>query len=353
MPPRSGITSASATAPSRSRTTPDPAAAAATPTRGCCGGAAQTTASEKLGYSAADLAGVPAGADLGLGCGNPLALAGIRPGETVLDLGSGAGFDCLLAARQLNGTGRVIGVDMAPPMIARARRNAARAGFANVEFRLGEIEHLPVADASVDLIISNCVINLSPEKAQVFREAFRVLKPGGRLAIADVVATKPVPADLRQKLAAIGACVAGAALISDVRAMLRGAGFTRVDLQPQGAFAQDRRAMDRGRGGRGFCGLGLRDGVQADHRERRGRSSCHFRGDPGRRAGDRRAAARRGAAARGFRRAPGAFSRRAPRRAKWWGRSASNCTAGTPCCARWWSHPRGAAPAWVAGWWTG
>jgi arsenite methyltransferase len=199
---------------------------------GCCGGA-EPTYSEKLGYAAGDAAAVPAGADLGLGCGNPLALASIKSGETVLDLGSGAGFDCLLAARQLRGSGRVIGVDMAPPMIARARRNAAKAGGANVEFRLGEIEHLPVADASVDLIISNCVINLSPEKAQVYREAFRVLKPGGRLAIADVVATQPVPARLRRKLDAIGACVAGAALISDIQAMLRDAGFTRVDVQPR------------------------------------------------------------------------------------------------------------------------
>ena len=208
---------------------------------GCCGGGAnasccgapEATYSEKLGYSAADVAAVPPGADLGLGCCNPLALASIKPGETVLDLGSGAGFDCLLAARQLKGTGRVIGVDMAPPMIAKARRNAAKAGFANVEFRLGEIEHLPVADASVDLILSNCVINLSPEKAQVYREAFRVLKPGGRLAIADVVATKPVPANLRRKLEAIGACVAGAELVSALKAMLRAAGFTRVDLQPK------------------------------------------------------------------------------------------------------------------------
>ncbi len=204
---------------------------------GCCGGSSQSY-SERLGYAAADAAGVPAGADLGLGCGNPLALASIKPGETVLDLGSGAGFDCLLAARQLNGTGAVIGVDMAPPMIAKARRNAAKAGFANVEFRLGEIEHLPVADASVDLIISNCVINLSPEKAQVYREAFRVLKPGGRLAIADVVATKPVPPALRQKLAAIGACVAGAALITAIKTMLREAGFTRVDVQPKESSRQ-------------------------------------------------------------------------------------------------------------------
>jgi ubiquinone/menaquinone biosynthesis C-methylase UbiE len=176
---------------------------------------------------------VPAGADLGLGCGNPLAIASIKPGETVLDLGSGAGFDCLLAARQLNGTGRVIGVDMTPPMISKARRNAAQSGFANVEFRLGEIEHLPVADTTVDLIISNCVINLSPEKPQVFREAFRVLKPSGRLAIADVVATKPVPDTLREQLQAIGACVAGAALISDLQAMLQDAGFARIEIQPR------------------------------------------------------------------------------------------------------------------------
>jgi len=200
---------------------------------GCGGGDAATPYAEKLGYSADDIAGVPEGTDLGLGCGNPLALASIRAGETVLDLGSGAGFDCLLAARQLQGTGRVIGVDMAPPMITKARHNAAKAGFANIEFRLGEIEHLPVADGSVDLIISNCVINLSPEKAQVFREAFRVLKPGGRLAIADVVATQPVPEKLRHKLAAIGACVAGAALVDEVKAMLLAAGFARVDVQPR------------------------------------------------------------------------------------------------------------------------
>ena len=200
---------------------------------GCCGAAAAETYSESLGYSAADAASVPEGADLGLGCGNPLALASIKAGETVLDLGSGAGFDCLLAARQLNGTGRVIGVDMTPPMISKARRNAAKAGFANVEFRLGEIEHLPVADAAVDLIISNCVINLSPEKAQVFREAFRVLKAGGRLSISDVVATKPVPTALREKLQAIGACVAGAALISDLQAMLKEAGFARIEIQPR------------------------------------------------------------------------------------------------------------------------
>lgn len=198
----------------------------------CCDPDGQCCASygEKLGYSVEELTAAPAGADLGLGCGNPLAIASIKPGETVLDLGSGAGFDCFLSARQLAGTGRVIGVDMTPAMISKARANAAKGGYANVEFRLGEIEMLPVADASVDLIISNCVINLSPEKSRVIREAFRVLKPGGRLAIADVVATRPVPADVRTKLDAIGACVGGAALITDLQTMLADAGFERVEI---------------------------------------------------------------------------------------------------------------------------
>lgn len=196
---------------------------------GCCGGGNETYG-EKLGYSAEELAAAPAGADLGLGCGNPLAIASIKPGETVLDLGSGAGFDCFLAARQLNGTGQVIGVDMTPAMLTKARANARKSGFGNVEFRLGEIEALPVADASVDLILSNCVINLSPEKARVFREAFRVLKPGGRLAIADVVATRPLPDEMKAKLASIGACIGGATLIDDLRRTLGEAGFTQVDI---------------------------------------------------------------------------------------------------------------------------
>lgn len=196
---------------------------------------ADTTYSAQLGYSAADLASVPAGADLGLGCGNPLAIASIKPGETVLDLGSGAGFDALLAARQLAGTGRVVGVDMTPAMITKARRNAAKSGFTNVEFRLGEIEALPVADASVDLIISNCVVNLSPEKPRVFAEAFRVLKSGGRLAISDVVATQPLPDDIRAQLPLIGACIGGASLVDELRAMLIAVGFTRVDIDLKGA----------------------------------------------------------------------------------------------------------------------
>lgn len=193
---------------------------------GCCG--KPGAYSEQLGYSPEELAAVPAGTDLGLGCGNPLALASIRPGETVLDLGSGAGFDALLAARALAGTGRVIGVDMAPAMITKARRNAATAGHANVEFRLGEIEALPVADASVDLILSNCVINLSPEKARVFAEAFRVLKPGGRLAIADVIATGPLPRDLRDHLPTIGACIGGAVAADEMASLLSGAGFSAI-----------------------------------------------------------------------------------------------------------------------------
>ena len=212
---------------------------------GCgCGGSASSSSccdasgqayGEKLGYTAEQLAAAPAGADLGLGCGNPLAIASIQPGETVLDLGSGAGFDCFLAARQLKGTGRVLGVDMTPAMIAKARGNARKSGLANVEFRLGEIEALPVADASVDLIMSNCVINLSPEKPRVLREAFRVLRPGGRLAIADIVATQPLPAKVREKLDLIGACVAGAALVTDLQAWLAEAGFRQIEIKPREA----------------------------------------------------------------------------------------------------------------------
>ena len=211
-----------------------PAAAADCCSATCCdGGPRPESYGEKLGYSAPELAAAPAGADLGLGCGNPLAIASLKPGETVLDLGSGAGFDCFLAARQLAGTGRVIGVDMTAAMIAKARANAAQGGYRNVEFRLGEIEELPVADASIDLIISNCVINLSPEKERVLREAARVLKAGGRLAIADVVATKPLTRAMREKLGAVGACVGGATRLDDLRVMLAAAGFSRVDVAVQ------------------------------------------------------------------------------------------------------------------------
>jgi SAM-dependent methyltransferase len=202
---------------------------------GCCTpgalGAAAGTTSAALGYTADQTQGVPEGADLGLGCGNPTAIASLRSGETVLDLGAGGGFDCFIAAHQVGPTGRVIGVDMTPDMVARARENARKVKATNVEFRLGEIEHLPVADASIDAILSNCVINLSPEKAAVFGEAFRVLRPGGRLAISDVVATGPIPVDLQNQAAALAGCVAGAAPLDEVRAMLAAAGFVDIEVK--------------------------------------------------------------------------------------------------------------------------
>jgi arsenite methyltransferase len=197
---------------------------------GCCGPSAPGYA-HTLGYTADDAGAAPEGADLGLGCGNPTAIAGLRPGETVLDLGAGGGFDCFLAARQVGPTGRVIGVDMTPDMVSRARANAAKVKAENVQFRLGEIEHLPVADGSIDVILSNCVINLSPEKAAVFREAFRALRPGGRLAVSDVVATGPIPAGLQDQAAALAGCVAGAAPIDDLRSMLGDAGFVDIAIE--------------------------------------------------------------------------------------------------------------------------
>lgn len=185
-----------------------------------------------MGYTEAEIAAVPDGANLGLGCGNPQAIAALRSGEVVLDLGSGAGFDCFLAARQVGETGRVIGVDMTPEMVAKARDNAEKAGYENVEFLLGEIEHLPVADDSVDVILSNCVINLSPDKPAVFREAYRVLKPGGRLAISDVVATAPLPEEVQSDLRLLSACISGAANLDTLQAILADAGFTKVLIKP-------------------------------------------------------------------------------------------------------------------------
>jgi SAM-dependent methyltransferase len=206
------------------------------PATGCCGGGGETVSiATRIGYSEEEQASVPEGADMGLGCGNPQAIAALQPGETVLDLGSGGGFDCFLAARQVGETGWVIGVDMTPEMIRKARANAKKGGFTNVEFRLGEIEHLPVADRSVDVIISNCVINLSPDKSAVFQEAFRVLKPGGRLAIADIVATAALPEDIRNDLALRAGCVGGAASMDEIETFLREAGFRQIRVQPKDA----------------------------------------------------------------------------------------------------------------------
>jgi len=213
-------------------------AASASP--GCCG-AMPAGQSRELGYSEGDLAAVPEGADLGLGCGNPTAIAALKAGETVLDLGSGGGFDSFLAARAVGPTGRVIGVDMTPEMISRARENARKVEAKNVEFRLGEIEHLPVADQTVDAIMSNCVINLSPEKEAVFSEALRVLKPGGRLAISDVVAIAPIPPALQTQAAALAGCIAGAAPLEDLEGMLARVGFVdiRVTIAPRSAEIVD------------------------------------------------------------------------------------------------------------------
>ncbi len=195
---------------------------------GCCG----TTGSGSIamGYSPEELAAAPEGADLGLGCGNPQAIAALRSGETVLDLGSGGGFDCFLAAKRVGKAGKVIGVDMTPEMVSKARGNARKVEAANVEFRLGEIESLPVADDSVDVILSNCVINLSPDKGAVFREAYRVLKAGGRLAISDVVSVKDMPAALARSVEAMTGCVSGSAKVADLETMLRQAGFEDVRI---------------------------------------------------------------------------------------------------------------------------
>ena len=201
----------------------------------CCGTstASAETLSQGLGYTADDVGTVPQGANMGLGCGNPQAIAALKPGEVVLDLGSGGGFDCFLAARQVSETGRVIGVDMTPAMISKARANAEKGGYRNVEFRLGEIENLPVADGTVNVIISNCVINLSPDKLRVFSEAYRVLKLGGRLAISDVVAFAELPEAARQDMVLYTGCMAGASLVSEVEAMLQASGFTEIRVVPK------------------------------------------------------------------------------------------------------------------------
>ncbi len=258
LPVATGTTSAAATPSAadakRNRVRADYARVAQASDAGeCCGEASSCCGvsedqqinrlvSSRLGYTEADRAAVPEGADMGLGCGNPRAIASLKPGETVLDLGAGGGFDCFLAAAEVGSAGQVIGIDMTPEMLTKARGNAARGGYGNVEFRLGEIEHLPVADASVDVILSNCVINLSPNKPQVFREAFRALKPGGRLAISDVVATAELPAAMRDDAYLHSACVAGASGVEDLERMLAAAGFVDVMIAPKDeskAFVRD------------------------------------------------------------------------------------------------------------------
>jgi SAM-dependent methyltransferase len=203
----------------------------------CCGSFDPDALARNLGYSGTDLGALPEGANLGLSCGNPAALASLKPGETVLDLGSGGGFDVFIAARKVGRSGRAIGVDMTPEMIARARRNAdgfrKRSGLDNVEFRLGEIEHLPAADSSADVVISNCVINLSPDKPQVWREMARVLRPGGRVAVSDLALLKPLPPAVRKSVDALVGCIAGAARVRDIERAARAAGLVDVRLEPK------------------------------------------------------------------------------------------------------------------------
>ena len=202
----------------------------------CCGGDSDGAPGElavTLGYSMEELSQAPQASNMGLGCGNPLAIASLRPGETVLDIGSGGGFDAFLAAQAVGETGQVIGVDATPEMVQRARRLAAENNYDNVEFRLGEMENLPVADATADVIISNCVINLSPEKPRVFQELFRVLRSGGRLAISDVVATAELPAEIKDDLTLYSSCIAGACTIDELEAMLTQAGFVGIVIRPK------------------------------------------------------------------------------------------------------------------------
>lgn len=215
------------------------------PIKSCCGTSnLADSISRAVGYSEQELASVPEGANLGLGCGNPTALASLKEGETVLDLGSGAGFDCFLAANLVGAAGKVIGVDMTPEMIEKARANARKGEYNNVEFRLGELEHLPASDNSVNIIISNCVINLVPDKAAVFKEAFRVLKPGGRFAVSDMVLLKELPDFVKQSAAAYVGCLSGAILKAAYIATIRDAGFEDVQIVEESSFPIDCMAND-------------------------------------------------------------------------------------------------------------
>jgi arsenite methyltransferase len=215
------------------------ASCCSTKTSCCSGPSTAETLSSRVGYDKEDIESVPEGSNLGLGCGNPVALASLKVGETVIDLGSGGGFDCFLAAAKVGKQGRVIGVDMTAEMLERARSNASQGGYDNVEFRLGEIEHLPVADATGDIIISNCVINLSTDKPQVFREAFRVLKPGGRLMVSDMVLLEELPAVVRESIDAYAGCVAGAMIKDDYIQAVAQAGFTDIKVMGETSFPFD------------------------------------------------------------------------------------------------------------------
>jgi arsenite methyltransferase len=196
----------------------------------CCSAPQSAQVSKMVGYSEAEIKSVPDGANLGLGCGNPTALASLKEGERVLDLGSGAGFDCFLAAKKVGAKGKVIGVDMTPEMLDKSRANAAKGKYTNVEFRLGEIENLPVADNSVDVIISNCVINLAPNKKRVFEEAFRVLAPNGRIMVSDIVLLKPLPKSVQESVEAYAGCIAGAEIKDKYLDLIRKAGFENVKV---------------------------------------------------------------------------------------------------------------------------
>ena len=210
----------------------------------CCGSSSADTISKQIGYSDDDIGSVPEGANLGLGCGNPLAIALLKQGEIVIDLGSGAGFDCFLAAKKVGRSGRVIGVDMTPDMLDKARDNALKGGYENVEFRLGEIENLPVADNSADIIISNCVINLSTDKARVFKEAFRVLKPGGRISVSDIVLTRELPGKIISSVSAYIGCLSGATLKDGYLKTIKDAGFTDIRVTDETHFPIDLMAND-------------------------------------------------------------------------------------------------------------